>query len=103
MGGGLGLCRPDQQPADRVALVEGIEQTPYLVAVPHVAPLEFRQCHVAAVDVVEDGGDLHVSLTKQMLESIAIDPAGDGWLTTYFQSSLPKKQRQLRLHRDSLL
>ena len=103
MGGGLGLCHPDQQSTDRVALVEGSEQTPHLVAIPHVAPLELRQDHVAAVDVVEAGGDLHVSLTKQMLESIAIDPAGDGWLTTYFQSSLPKKQRQLRLHRDSLL
>lgn len=36
-----------------------IEQTPHLVAVPNVAPLELRQGHVAAVDVAEDGGDFH--------------------------------------------
>ena len=59
MGGGLRLRGPDQQAADRMALVERIEQPAHLVAIPDVAPLELGQGHVAAVDVVEDGGDLH--------------------------------------------
>jgi hypothetical protein len=42
-----------------VEFVEGLEQTPHLLTVPDIAPLELRQGHVAAVDVVEDGGDLH--------------------------------------------
>ena len=42
-----------------MALVEGIKQPPHLVAIPDVAPLELGQGHVAAVDMVEDGGDLH--------------------------------------------
>jgi hypothetical protein len=59
MDGGLGLCGPDQQSTDRVAFVEGIEQTPHLASIPDIAPLELRQGHIGAVDVVEDGGDFH--------------------------------------------
>lgn len=59
MGGGLRLRGPHQQTADGMALVERIKQPVHLVAIPDVAPLELRQGHVAAVDVVEDGGDLH--------------------------------------------
>ena len=61
MGGGLRLRGPHQQAADGMALVERIEQPTHLVAIPHVPPLELGQGHVAAVDVVEDGGDLHGS------------------------------------------
>ena len=60
MGGGLRLRGPDEQAADGVALVERIHQPAHLVAIPDVAPLELGQGHVAAVDVVEDGGDLHL-------------------------------------------
>jgi hypothetical protein len=42
-----------------VAFVEGIEQTPHLASIPDIAPLELRQGHIGAVDVVEDGGDFH--------------------------------------------
>jgi hypothetical protein len=59
MGGGLRLRGPDQQTANGMALVKGIEQPAHLVAIPDVAPLELGQGHVTAVDVVEDGGDLH--------------------------------------------
>lgn len=59
MGGGQGFGGPNQQTAERMALVERIKQPVHLVAIPDVAPLELRQGHVAAVDVVEDGGDLH--------------------------------------------
>jgi len=59
MGGGLGLCGPDQQSTDRVALVEGIEQSSHLVTIPEGTPLDFGQGHVTSVDGVEDGGDLH--------------------------------------------
>ena len=79
MGGGLGLCHPDQQSTDRVALVEGSEQTPHLVTVPDVPPLELRQGHVAAVDVVEDGGDFHgsgiVRIWLRCKKSSAISPS----------------------------
>jgi len=61
MGSGLGLCRPDQQATDRVAIVERIEQTPHHITIPDVASLELGQGHGAAVDVVKDGGDLHDS------------------------------------------
>jgi len=44
-----------------MALVEGIEQPPHLITIPDVAPLELRQGHMAAIDVVEDGRDLHKS------------------------------------------
>lgn len=32
----------------------------YLVTIPDVPALELRQGHVPVVDVVEDGGDLHL-------------------------------------------
>ena len=60
MGSGLRLRGPDQQTADGMTLVEGIEQPAHLVAIQHVTPLELGQGHMAAVDVVEDGGSLHV-------------------------------------------
>jgi hypothetical protein len=61
MDGGLGLCRADQQSADRVAFVERIEQPTDLVTIPDVASLELEQGHGAAVDLIEEGGDLHDS------------------------------------------
>ena len=60
MGAGLRLRGPNQQTSDGMAHVEGIKQPPHLVAIPHVAPLELGPGHVAAVDMVEDGGDLYV-------------------------------------------
>ena len=51
---GLGLGRPDQQPADRMAAVERIEQAADLVAVPNVAALKLGEGHVPAVDMVEN-------------------------------------------------
>ena len=60
MGGGQRLRGPHQQTPNGMALVEGIKQPPHLIAIPDVAPLELGQGHVAAVDVVEDGGDLHI-------------------------------------------
>lgn len=53
------LGGPHEQPADGMAAIEGVEQTADLVAVPDVAALELREGHVAAVDVVEDGGEFH--------------------------------------------
>jgi hypothetical protein len=103
MGGGLRLRGPDQQAADGMALVERIEQPAHLVAIPHVASLEFRQRYVGAVDVVEDGGDFHGNLIKQILESIATGPVGVGRLTTYSVPSLPTLQTQEDLHHDKLL
>jgi hypothetical protein len=72
-----------------MAFVEGIEQAWDLVTVPDVAPLELRQGHVAAVDVVEDGGDFHGLPAMSLKESIAIAPVGVGLLTTHFRPSLP--------------
>jgi hypothetical protein len=59
MRGRLRLCCPHQQAADRVTPVQGIKQPAHLVAVPDIAALELRQRHVPAVDVIEDGRDLH--------------------------------------------
>jgi hypothetical protein len=42
-----------------MALVEGIEQPPHLVAIQHVTLLELGQDHVISVDGVEDDGGLH--------------------------------------------
>ena len=61
MGGGLRLRGPNQQATNGMPLVKGVEQPTHLVAIPDVAPLELGQGHVAAVDVVEDDGDLHKS------------------------------------------
>ncbi len=82
MGGGLRLRGPDQQATYRMAFVERIEKPVHLVAIPHVAPRELRQSHVAAVDVVEDGGDLHGNFTKSIREPIVIGLAGGVWQTT---------------------
>ena len=57
--GGLRFRSPHQQAADGMAVVEGIKQRPHLISIPDIASLELGQGHVAAVDVVEDGGDLH--------------------------------------------
>jgi hypothetical protein len=59
MRGGLGLRGPHEQAAHGAAQVERGEELADLVAVPDEAALEFRKGHVTAVDVVEDGGDLH--------------------------------------------
>jgi|694.fasta_scaffold00811_24 hypothetical protein len=64
MGAGLRLRGPNQQTSDGMAHVEGIKQPTHLVAIPDVAPLELGQGHVAAVDVVEDGGDFQESLSS---------------------------------------
>jgi hypothetical protein len=39
--------------------IERIKQTSDLVTVPNITTLELRKGHVAAVDMVEDRGDLH--------------------------------------------
>jgi len=59
--------RADELSADRLAAIEGVEQATDLVTVADVAPLDFREGHVAAVDVVEDGGEFHdqASLRQQ--------------------------------------
>ena len=75
---------PDQQAAHRMAPVERIEQPADLVAVPDVAALELGQRHVPAVDVVEDGGDLHTrrvlpvssSCIMRLLEGAGLVAAG---------------------------
>ena len=69
MRGGLRLGGPHQEPANRMAAVERVEQTAHLIAVPDVAALELGQSHVPAVDVVEDGGDLHISLVLPVSSS----------------------------------
>jgi hypothetical protein len=38
-----------------MAPIERSEQAAHLITAPDIAALEFRQGHVAAVDVVEDG------------------------------------------------
>ena len=61
MRGGHGLRRPDQEAADGMSFVEGIEKAAHLVAVPDVAALKFGQRHVAAVDVIKNRGDFHAA------------------------------------------
>lgn len=61
MDGGLRFSSPHHQAADGTAIVEQIEQPAQWVTVPHVPPLELGQGHLAAVDVVKDGGDVHGS------------------------------------------
>lgn len=79
MDGGLRLRGPNQQATNGTELVKGVEQPAHLVAIPDVAPLELRQGHVAAVHVVEDGGDLHfTSIDESWLcckKSSAIGPS----------------------------
>jgi hypothetical protein len=65
MGGGHGLGGPHQQPTDRMAAVERVEQPPDLVAVPDIAALELRQRHVAVVDMIENRRNLHPSSSKK--------------------------------------
>jgi hypothetical protein len=60
MRGALGLCRPNEETTDRVTSIEGLEETTHLVSIPDIAALELRQRHMAAVDVAENGRDLHV-------------------------------------------
>ena len=64
-----------------MALVEGIEQPSHVVAIPDVAPLDFGQGHVAAIDVVEDGGDLHGEMSLKEEGVPARDCLGDVLLT----------------------
>jgi hypothetical protein len=59
VGGRPRFRGPHEQTADGMATIEGIEQPAHLVTVPDVTPLELWERHVAAVDVVEDGGELH--------------------------------------------
>ena len=59
MGRRLRLRRPDEQTADRMPPVERIKQTADLITVPNVTALKLGKGHVAAVDMVEDRGDLH--------------------------------------------
>lgn len=55
MHGGFGFGCPNEQPADRMPPVEGIEEPFDLVAIPDVTSLKFGQGHVAAVDMIEYG------------------------------------------------
>ena len=66
---GLRLRGPHQEPANRMAAVERVEQTAHLVAVPDVAALELGQRHVPTVDVVENRGDLHINLVLPVRSS----------------------------------
>ena len=65
----LGFGGPNEQATHRTAKVERREQLADLVAVPDIAALELGQGHVAAVDVVEDGGDFHNSLVLPVSSS----------------------------------
>ncbi len=67
--GTQGLRGPHQQSTHGVALVEREHEASDLIPVPHIAALELGQGHVAAVDVVEDGGELHLT---------ALDGCGHG-------------------------
>jgi hypothetical protein len=55
MDGIFGFRGPDQQAADRMSPIQGIEESLYLIAIPHIASLEFGESHVAVVNVIEDG------------------------------------------------
>ena len=59
VSGRFGLGCPHEQATHRTAQVERREQFSNLVAVPDIPALEFWQCHVPTVDVVEDGRGLH--------------------------------------------
>ncbi len=65
--GAQGLRGPHQQAAHGVALVERKHQPPHLIPVPHISALELGEGHVAAVDVVEDGGELHDRILDMVL------------------------------------
>ena len=58
----LGFRRPDQKSSYRMTAIERIEEPAHLIATPDITALKLRQRHVAAVDVVEDGGDFHYVL-----------------------------------------
>ena len=42
--------------------VQGLHQSPHLVAVPYVAALELRQGDAAKVNLVQYHADLHIAL-----------------------------------------
>ena len=63
---------PDEQAANRMAAIERVEQPAHLVAIPDIPSLELGQRHVPAVDVVEDGGDLHTSRVLPVSSSCII-------------------------------
>ena len=88
--GTVGVRDPHQQAADRMPAVQGLHQALDLVAVPDVAPLEFGQGHVAAVDVVEDGRNLHCDSSLGGTVGVA-RYACAGWLRAfgYRRSSVP--------------
>lgn len=44
-----------------MSAAQGIEQAAHLVTVPHISALKFGQSDNAAVDIVDDGRDLHCS------------------------------------------
>ena len=51
--------RPDEQAADRIAMVQRLHKSPDLIAVPHEAALELRQHDNAGIDLVKDWADFH--------------------------------------------
>ena len=63
---------PHEEAAHWTAQVERGEQLPNLIAVPDIAALELGQRHVPAVDVVEDGRDLHTSRILPVSSSCSI-------------------------------
>jgi hypothetical protein len=50
-----------------MATLDRIEKSAHLVAIPHSAALDLWQGHVSAVDVVEDGGDLHCRIPERLV------------------------------------
>lgn len=59
VSGRLRFGGPDQKTTDGAAQVQRSEQLAHRVPIPGVATLKLGQCHMAAVDVIEDGGYLH--------------------------------------------
>src|SRR5579872_266528 len=81
MSSRLGDCHPDQWTTDRVTVVEQVEQTADLVAVPDVATLEFGQRHKATADMIQDRRNLHAlpPSINFLFRSIAISIALIFW------------------------
>lgn len=78
VAGAVRPSSPDQQATDWVTAVQRVHERTYLVAVPDVAPLELRQRHVTAIDMVEDGRYLHegVSPNQRVTTRGATDQGG---------------------------
>src|SRR5699024_247021 len=85
--GDAGVVRlPQQQTAHRMPQIHRPHQTAYLVTVPHIAALEFREQNRAGVDLVEDLGQLcHEEVSPpligvgELLSGGAASP-GTGWV-----------------------